>query len=166
MGRVERPVRLSLRAYARAVDVEGVVQETLLRMWTFAQDGKRELTGENASLRFAIGMARNIARNEARRLGRERLLPPEDMPDIPTPPEPVSDPRLAQAIAECLGRLSGRPLTALRARMQQQGLLPDREIARRLGMSLNGFLQNIVRARRQLGACLTRHQVPLEEILR
>src|SRR5262245_59510257 len=98
MGRVERPVRLSLRAFARAVDVEGVVQETLLRMWMFAQDRERELTGENASLRFAIGMARNIARNEARRLGRERLLPPEDMPEIPTLPEPASDPRLAQVI--------------------------------------------------------------------
>ena len=30
MGRVERPIRFSLRAFARAVDVEGVVQETLL----------------------------------------------------------------------------------------------------------------------------------------
>jgi RNA polymerase sigma factor (sigma-70 family) len=166
MGRVERPIRLALRAYARAVDVEGVVQETLLRMWTLAQDRKRELTGESASLRFAIGMARNIARNEARRLGRERLLPPEDMPEMPTPPDPPSDPRLAQVIADCLRGLSVRPLAALRARMQQQGLRPDREIAERLGMSLNAFLQNIVRARRQLAACLTRHQVPLEEILR
>ena len=166
MGRVERPIRLSLRAYARAVDVEGVVQETLLRMWTLAQDPERSLTGENASLRFAIGMARNLARNEARRLGRERLLPPEDMPEIPTPPQPHSDPRLARAIADCLERLAGRPLTALRARMQKQGLLPDREIATSLGMSVNAFLQNIVRARRQLAACLTRLQVPLEEILR
>src|SRR5262249_10501265 len=113
-----------------------------------------------------IGMARNIARNEARRLGRERLLPPEDMPEIPTPPEPPSDPRLARAIADCLELLTGRPLTALRARMRSQGLLPHRELPKGLRMSVNVLLQNIVRARRQLAACLTRHQVPLEEILR
>ena len=166
MGRVERPIRFSLRAFARAVDVEGVVQETLLRMWTLAKDRERELTGENASLRFAIGMARNIARHEARRLGRERLLPPEDMPEVPTLPEASSDPRLAQVIAECLGRIAGRPLAALRARMDRQGHMPDRQIAKDLGMTLNTFLQNIVRARRQLAECLTRRHVPLEEILR
>jgi DNA-directed RNA polymerase specialized sigma24 family protein len=166
VGRVERPLRLSLRAFARAVDVEGVMQETLLRMWTLAHDAERPLTGEDASLRFAIVMARNFARNEARRLGRERLLPPEDMPEQPTLPEPPADPRLRQLIADCLGKISARPLAALRARMRRQGLASDRAIARDLGVSLNAFLQNIVRARKQLAECLERHAVPLEEILR
>ncbi|HEY6866594.1 MAG TPA: hypothetical protein VI792_05010 [Candidatus Eisenbacteria bacterium] len=166
MGRVERPIRLSLRPYARAVDVEGVVQETLLRMWTFALDRGRDLAGPDASLRFAIGMARNIARNEARRLGRERLLPPDEMPEIPVLPDPPSDPALAAAIAACLERVARRPLAALRARIERQGGIADREIAATLGMTLNAFLQNIVRARRQLARCLELKRVPLEEILR
>mgnify|MGYP003694697225 CR=1 FL=1 len=136
-------------------------------MWTLAKDRERELTGENASLRFAIGMARNIARHEARRLGRERLLPPEDMPEVPTLPEASSDPRLAQVIAECLGRIAGRPLAPrLRRAWTGRSHMPDRQIAKDLGMTLNTFLQNIVRARRQLAECLTRRHVPLEEILR
>src|SRR5262249_951801 len=78
VGRVERPMRASLHPFALSVDVEGVVQEALLRMWVLASDTEgRELTGENASLRFAIGLARNIARNEARRNGRLHCLPPE-----------------------------------------------------------------------------------------
>ena len=34
MGSVELPVRLGLRRYAKAVDVETIVQETFLRMCT------------------------------------------------------------------------------------------------------------------------------------
>jgi len=164
MGRVERPIRLSLRPYARAVDVEGVVQETLLRMWLYAQDRGAMLTGENASLRFAIGMARNLARNETRRLKREVLLPPEKHPEIPIPPDPVPDPGLAKAIADCLQQLAGRSLEALKARLEMAAFLPDRLIAAAVGMTLNTFLQNIVRARRQMAACLQNKGVPLTEI--
>jgi DNA-directed RNA polymerase specialized sigma24 family protein len=88
------------------------------------------------------------------------------MPEQPTLPEPPADPRLRQLIADCLGKISARPLAALRARMRRQGLASDRAIARDLGVSLNAFLQNIVRARKQLAECLERHAVPLEEILR
>lgn len=166
MGRVERPIRLYLRPYARAVDVEGVVQETLLRMWRFALERGHTLSGENASLRFAIGMARNIARNEARRLRREVLLPPGDLPDIEVAPDPPSDPGLARAIVDCLERISRRPLEALRARMNLQDRKPDRAIAAGLGMTVNAFLQNVVRARRQLADCLKSRNVPIEELLR
>lgn len=166
MGRVERPIRLSLRPYARAVDVEGVVQETLLRMWQFARDRGHTLIGEDASLRFAIGMARNIARNEARRLRRESPIPPEGIEEVPVPSDPPPDPGLARAIAECLKKVSRRPLEALRARVDLQGYLRDREIAARLGMTVNAFLQNIVRARRQLADCLKSRHVPIEEYLR
>jgi DNA-directed RNA polymerase specialized sigma24 family protein len=165
MGRVERPIRLSLQRYARAVDVEGVVQETLMRMWLYARDRGRELTGENASLRFAIGMARNIARSEARRLKREVHLPPEERPEVAVPPEPAADPGLARAIAECLGRLAGSPLKALRARLDLAPIAPDRQIAQAVGMTLNTFLQNIVRARRHLTKCLEGKNVPLQEHL-
>jgi DNA-directed RNA polymerase specialized sigma24 family protein len=166
MGRVERPIRRSLEPFARAVDVEGIVQETLMRMWIFATDtaSGRELAGPDASLRFAIGMARNLARNEARRTRRERYLPPDELPDVPVQPDPPPDPSLRRAIADCMKRIARRPRQALEARLRRQHEDGDRRIARSLGMSLNAFLQNIVRARQQLTRCLEKRGVPLEEI--
>jgi len=166
MGRVERPIRLSLQPFARAVDVEGVVQETLMRMWIFATDAEsgRDLTGDNASLRFAIGMARNLARNEARRNRREQYLPHDELPDVPVDPDPPPDPGLRQAIVDCLKRLARRPREALEARLRMHDD-HDRVIARSLSMTLNTFLQNVVRARQQLARCLERRGVPLRELL-
>ena len=165
MGRVERPIRRSLAPFARVVDAEGVVQETLLRMWLFATDRGASLEGENASLRFAIGMARNIARNEARKRGREVVVPPEDLLDEAAPPDSTPDPLLRRAIRACLDRLARRPLAALMARLDQGHLLPDAQLATRLGMSANTFLQNIVRARKQLAQCLERTGISIEEAL-
>jgi DNA-directed RNA polymerase specialized sigma24 family protein len=164
MGSVELPIRLSLRRFARAVDVESVVQETLMRMWVLAQDTERVLEGENASLRFALGMARNIARAEARRTGRETLLPPEDLPEIEVPPEPPSDHRLREAILGCIEKLAKKPLLALRARLRHGGVQSDSQIASWLDMTTNTFLQNIVRARRQVAACLERQGIEMEGI--
>jgi DNA-directed RNA polymerase specialized sigma24 family protein len=165
MGSAELPIRLSLQRFVQAVDVEGVVQETLLRMWILSQDRGRELEGENASLRFALGVARNLARAEARRMGRERLLPPEDLPEPAVDPEPVSDPGLRRAIMECVAKLAAKPLEALRARMRLSALMPDRDIAARAGMKLNTFLQNIVRARKHVADCLERKGIALEEAI-
>lgn len=165
MGSVELPIRLGLRPYAGAIDVEAVMQEMFLRMWLLAQDAKRELTGENASLRFAIGVARNLARAEARRYRRERFLPPEDLPETPVDPAPISDPKLRQRIQECLKQLVGAPRRALEARLRLGDRLPDRAIAERAGMTKNTLLQNIVRARRQIAACLEKHDVRLNEVL-
>ena len=167
MGRVERPIRRSLQPFARAVDVEGVVQETLMRMWIFATDAEhgRELDGENASLRFAIGMARNIARNEARRNRREQFIPHDELPEVPVNPDPPPDPGLRKAIAKCLERVAKRPLAALRARLQARSEMGDRMIAQVLGMTLNTFLQNVVRARQQLARCLEGKGIPLQEFL-
>jgi len=166
MGRVERPIRASLRPFARSVDVEGVVQETLMRMWVLATDPEgRALTGENASLRFAIGMARNLARSEARRTRREQYLPPEDLPDVPVDPAPTVDPSLRRAILECLDRVARRPLEALRARLDMGAIRGDRFAAQSVGMKLNTFLQNVVRARQQLSRCLEGKGVPLGELV-
>ena len=164
VGRVERPIRDALRPFARAADTEAIVQETLLRMWHFARDRGATLTGENASLRFAIGMARNLARNEARRLGRVRHLPPEDLPEPEVTPEPGTDPALLRVLRECLAVLGGRPRDALIARLEYGADLPDARVAQLLRMTLNTFLQNIVRARRLLRDCLLRKGVPAEEI--
>lgn len=164
MGRVERPVRASLARYARAADVEGVLQETLLRMWIFARERGGELQGENASLRFAIGMARNIARSEARRHGRLVFLPPEELPDEGTMPEPPVSPSLARLIRECFETLARRPREALAERLHQGAGRADREVAAGLGMTLNTFLQNIVRARRQMRTCLAQKGIAVEEM--
>ena len=165
MGAVEAPIRRSIARYARAVDVESVLQETLLRMWVYAQDRGRKLEGEAGSLRFAIGMARNIARSEARRMGRLAFLPPEDMPDVEVQPDPPPDPALRKAILDCLGQLKGKPLAALQARLDAASELRDRELARGVGMTLNTFLQNVVRARKAMAECLRRRGIVLEEAL-
>jgi DNA-directed RNA polymerase specialized sigma24 family protein len=166
MGRVERPIRASLARFARAVDVEAVVQETLLRMWTLACDPGRELTGENASLRFALGVARNLARAEARRFAREDRVDPHELPEVPVEPEPVPSPGLRAAIEDCWRRLAGRPGDALRLRVSLGAGMSDQELAPFLGMTLNTFLQNVVRARRRLADCLRGRGVDLREVLR
>lgn len=166
MGAVEAPIRRSLARFARAVDVESVLQETLLRMWLYAQDRGRELEGPAASLRFAIGMARNIARSEARRMGRVMFLPPEDLPEQEVQPEPPPDPALRRAIMECLGQLKGKPRDAMNARLVEHGSqFPDRLHAATLHMTLNTFLQNVVRARKAMAECLRSRGIVLEEVL-
>ena len=94
-------------------------------------------------------------------------LPPNELPEIgvePDPaPDPAPDPFVARSIRECLDRLAKRPLQAIRARIHLGHAMSDRDLARAAGMTLNTFLQNIVRARRQLGPCLERKGVPLHE---
>jgi DNA-directed RNA polymerase specialized sigma24 family protein len=164
MGRVDRPVRASLGRFARAVDVEAIVQETLLEMWLLATNEKRTLEGANASLRYSIGLARNLARSEARRMGRVRYLPHEDLPENPQDPEPPSDPGLAAAIRDCMGRLTATLRRVLGARIERGPFQPDREIADGLGLKPNTFLQYVVRARRDVRKCLERKGVPAWEI--
>jgi DNA-directed RNA polymerase specialized sigma24 family protein len=166
MGSVELPIRRSLERHARAVDVESSVQETFLRMWVLAQDNERELTGENASLRFAIGMARNLARAEARRTGREHLLPTGELPEIPIAPRPSSDPALRRAIRSCLEKLPKKPKAAIEARIDYGAAIPDGNIAKLLKMTRNTFLQNVVRARKLVAACLESGGIRLSEVLR
>jgi DNA-directed RNA polymerase specialized sigma24 family protein len=164
MGSVELPIRIALRHFARAVDVESVVQETFLRMWLLSQDAERELVGENASLRFAIGLARNLARAEARRLGNVTLLPTEELPEAPVAPEPPSDTGLRRAMLECVKRLPRKPADAFHARLQS-GTHPDVSLASQVGMTLNTFLQNVVRARKHLAECLARKGISVQEFL-
>jgi len=166
MRAVEIPLRRSLSRLAHLVDVEVVVQETFLRMWLIACDRGRRLEGDNASLRFAFGVARNVAREEIRRYHPGRFVDMESLDNLPegrieiVPPDPV----LARMIRECLGSLPAKPASALEARMND-GSRPDRDLAGSLGMKLNTFLQNIVRARRLLRDCLNRRGARLEEIL-
>jgi DNA-directed RNA polymerase specialized sigma24 family protein len=165
MGMIEIPLRRSLRRFAREVDVEVVVQETFLRMWIVACDHGRVFEGENASIRFASRVARNAAFEEIRRNRRDIHLDPEDFDRLPegTIDPEMPDPGLRRAIFECIERLPKQPRKALGARIQDGGR-PDRELALTLRMKLNTFLQNIVRARRLMAACLEKRGVRLEEI--
>ncbi len=166
MGMVEHPLRRSLSRFARAVDVEAVVQETCMRMWLFASDPQNSLQGQNASLRFALGVARNVALEEVRNAHLEQLVGLENLEQMPegsfTPAMP--DPALAKAIADCVGRLPKQPHVVLTARIND-GHLPDRDLARGVRMKLNTFLQNIVRARRLVTDCLEKRGVRLGEML-
>jgi DNA-directed RNA polymerase specialized sigma24 family protein len=166
-GRVERPVRLYLRPWAASVDVECIVQEALLRMWLRANDdGAEPLTGENASLRFCCRVAWNLARNESRKRARETVTDPQGMPEVSVGPEEPSSPGLRQAIADCVQALGEKLRSSLLARLEDRGLSGDVAIAESLAMTKNTFLQNIVRARKQVAACLGGKGVAIEEMVR
>jgi DNA-directed RNA polymerase specialized sigma24 family protein len=166
MGMVEIPLRKSFARFARFVDPEVIVQETFLRMWLVARDPARRLEGENASLRFALKVARNVVHEELRRMRPYQSLDDEEWNELPEMSfEPVlPDPALGKAIRKCLDRLPEQPRTALNARLFQSHH-PDRQLAEQLRMRLNTFLQNIVRARKLLAECLERRGVRLGEML-
>jgi DNA-directed RNA polymerase specialized sigma24 family protein len=163
---VEMPLRMSLRRFAPLVDVEGIVQEALVRMWRLAPG--LELSGPDASLHYVRRLARNLAISEARRLGtlhrvdiKDLEKEPEGILEPATPP----DPRLRQAILTCIEQLPERPKEALTARIRLGGVRPDRDLAQGVNMQLNTFLQNIVRARKLVALCLEKAGVPLKELL-
>jgi DNA-directed RNA polymerase specialized sigma24 family protein len=162
----EDRLRGSLRSFAERVDVEAVLQETLVRVWQLAPrvvpDGR-----PHALLRLAIRIARNLAVSDLR---RRRLEPVEadilerltaDAQEFSPGPDRWRDPLLRRAIEECRQRLPARPAQALNARLASAGAEPDARIAEGVGMRLNTFLQNIVRARRLLADCLRRRGIDL-----
>lgn len=163
---IEARLRDSLRSFARRVDVEDVMQETLLRVWQtaprFVADGR-----ENGLLRLAVRVGRNLAISELRRYRAEPteidILVREAEAYDPLgngAPRP-SDPLLARHIEECLQRLPRQTGRALGARLESRGVAPDEALAYRLGMRKNTFLQNVTRARKLVAECLERHGVDL-----
>lgn len=157
----EPVVRRSLTSFAARVDVEAVVQETLLRLWQvaprFVPDG-----APNGLLRLALRIGRNLAVSEVRKLhgAAASLEDAERAQEVEEGPEPP-DPLLRAVIAACVEQLPASPQRALRARCDSAGDDDDKTLAARLGMQLNTFLQNFTRARRQLAACLSQHGVTL-----
>lgn len=158
----EHRVRASLSSVAGAVDVEAIVQETLLRIWQVAPrvepDGRPECL-----LRLAIRIARNLAVSDLRRrrvrpdvVARLEATPLDDRVEAIAP-----DPMLRQAIAICREKLPPKPASALDARLTGPGT-PDVSLAAKVGMKLNTFLQNVTRARKLLAACLKKRGVDLE----
>ena len=158
----ELRVRASLTSVATSVDVEAVVQETLLRVWQVAPrvepDGK-----PNCLLRLSIRIARNLAISDLR---RRRVRPDMASALESEPPDEsvdaiVPDPMLREAIAGCRDALPGKPALALAARLTGPGT-PDPTLATAVGMKLNTFLQNITRARKLLAECLKRRGIDVE----
>ena len=163
----EIPLRASLRSFARALDVEAALQEGLLRMWVLAPT--LVLSGRNASLRYALRLLRNLALDEARRLRRLTPLDLEGlerMPEASVAPDSPPDPGLRRAILRCLEQLPPQPRAALGARLDDAARSSDRDLAAGLRMTLNTFLQNVVRARRFMAQCLERAGVSLTEVHR
>ncbi len=168
MASAEPTVRLSLRSFAGVIDVEAVLQESLLRVWQvagrFARDGR-----PNGLLRLGIRIARNLAVSEVRRT-RARPVDPGDLEEVlgtiesAGPDEP--DPMLRQAIGDCRDKLPPKPRQALDARLAHAGGNDDTDIAESLGMKLNTFLQNFTRARQLLADCLRKKGVDIAQELR
>jgi RNA polymerase sigma-70 factor (ECF subfamily) len=166
MAYCEPTVRLSLRSFAAVVDTEAVLQESLLRVWQvaprFIPDGK-----DNGLLRLAIRIARNLAVSELRKTKArpaeadeiEEALADDDVPHAP--PDPI----LRKHIADCRDKLPQRPREAFDARLHGEGGHDDDELATKVGMRLNTFLQNFTRARKLIADCLKRAGVVLEEEL-
>jgi RNA polymerase sigma-70 factor (ECF subfamily) len=158
----ERPLRVHLRRFATAVDVEAVLQEALLRTWQVAPrltpDGR-----PNALLRLALRIAHNLAVDLARR-PRSEAIEQEHATDwdgefqLPKAPDPF----LREALIECRNRLPRKPAAALAERLGNAGGEPDKKLAARLKMQLNTFLQNVTRARRLLAECLKRRGIDLD----
>lgn len=162
----EPRVRDSLRSFAPVIDVEAVLQETLLRVWQvaprFVPDGRG-----NGLVRLAIRIGRNLAVSEVRR----NRATPVDGGDLEAAlaaaeaPAGPPDPMLRRAIGECRDKLPARPRQALDARLTSAGGKADDELAAEAGMRLNTFLQNVTRARQLLADCLTRRGVAIPQEL-
>ena len=163
LSRCEESLRLSLRSFARVVDVEAIVQETALRVWQSAPeirpDGRPECL-----LRWAVTVARNLARDGARRSGRE--VPIDERNDLPAPVlrEP-EDPFLRAQIQRCRAKLPPKPAAAICARVDGAGARSDRTLAELTGMSFDAFRQNLARARRLLEECLERAGIDVRRYL-
>ena len=164
MSRAEQPLRRSLGSFAGQVDVEAVLQETLLRVWQvvprFVPDGRPD-----GLLRLAHRIARNLAISEVRKLRTTpvsaELLEAgiDEQQRVESRPP---DPHLRRVIHTCHEQLPGKPKAALTARLDACGGAHDATLASSLGMTKNTFLQNFTRARKLLVECLRKHGVDLE----
>jgi RNA polymerase sigma-70 factor (ECF subfamily) len=162
----EDRLRGSLRSFAERVDVEAVMQEALVRVWQVAARVKPD-GRPDPLLRLAIRIARNLAVSDLR---RRRLEPVEadvleglahDAGAFAPAPDRWRDPLLRRALEACREKLPARPAAALDARLASAGADPDAVVAAGVGMRVNTFLQNVIRARRFLADCLRKRGIDL-----
>lgn len=155
LAHAEAPLRSSLLRFSRSVDVEAVVQETLLRIWQVAPHYRPD--GEpNGLLRLAVRIGRNLALDECKRIRRQAEPVGDALDELAVCAEPSPDPLFRQAVQGCLDALAGKPREALQLRLASAGGEDDRTLAARCHMSHNTYLQNVSRARQTLAECLRR----------
>ena len=161
LARAERPLRRSLARFATVSDTEAVLQEALLRVWQIAPrcpgDGR-----PHGLLRLGMRIAQNLAISAARRHRLQPVPLGDDLPEPMVEPAAVHDDSVRRAISVCRDKLPEQPKAAIAARLDDAGLRPDHELAQRLGMRTNTFLQNITRARALLAECLQRAGIDLD----
>jgi len=164
LAAAEPSVRDSLRSFAAVVDVEVVVQETLLRVWQvaprFERDGR-----PNGLVRLAVRIARNLAVSELRRTKARPVEPDELDRALPAVQPTEPDPMLRRAIVDCRDKLPPRPRQVFDARLADAGARDDVDLAASLGMRVNTFLQNFTRARQLLADCLRKRGIVVDEEL-
>ena len=166
MSGAEPRVRDSLRSFARVIDVEAVLQETLLRTWQVAPrlvaDGR-----PNSLVRMAIRIGRNLAISEVRRTKATPTEGDDLEAALASGEQPVSapDPMLRRVIAECRDKLPDKPRQALDARLTSAGAQDDTDLATGLRMKLNTFLQNFTRARQLIADCLRKRGIVIDQEL-
>jgi RNA polymerase sigma-70 factor (ECF subfamily) len=126
---------------------------------------------DNALLRLAARIARNLAIDELRKARRATATEASELEaaamaasEALGAPREV-DPLLRRAIEECRQALPGKPALALRARVESGGGDADALLAAKLKMTLNTFLQNVGRARKLIAECLRKRGVDVGELL-
>jgi RNA polymerase sigma factor (sigma-70 family) len=161
--RCEIRLRLSLRSFAKTVDVEAIVQEAAIRVWqrasTVTPDGRTGFL-----LRWAITVARNNARNDVKRAGHR--LPDDPSRKVQDPADIMPDLKLRGRIQHCLSELRPNPRRTLDARRSDDGQHSDRELAASTGMTFDTFRKNLERGRSALKQCLRRFGIDVAEYLR
>ena len=116
-ARSEIRLKQSLRSFASVVDVEAVVQDTALLVWDARRRFRRNAP-PGFLFRWAVTVAKNKARNNARRSGRHA---PFDDNSEPADSFPLSDPLLRSQILKCRERLSPHQRRAFIARCEDGG---------------------------------------------
>ena len=165
LARCEIALKRSLSNYAQVVDVESVTQDTALRVWERASAIEPDQR-PGFLLRWAITVARNHARNQVKRAGREVPLVAGIIPVERSPSGGARiDPLLRERVARCLAQLPSHPRKAIEMRMSDGGAQPDRALAAAIGVRFDAFRQNLARGRAALTRCLRTFGIDVTEYI-
>ena len=167
-ARCEIPLKQSLRSFAELVDVESIAQDAAFKVWTDAArvspDGRPGFL-----LRWTKTVALNDARNKVRRSGlrieHRESLPENDAFAPPVRPS-MRDTLFIERVRRCLDRLNPHQQRAFKARLEDGGVRPDRELAAAIGVGFDAFRQNLTRGRKALVECLGSFGIAVTEYLR
>jgi DNA-directed RNA polymerase specialized sigma24 family protein len=163
LARCELALKRSLANYAQVVDVESVAQDTALRVWEQAAT----VTPDHRPgflLRWAVTVARNHARNQAKRAGREVPF----LFDVLPASEGASgriDTMFRERVARCLAQLPVHPRKAIQVRLADGGAQSDRALASAINMRFDAFRQNLARGRAALTRCLQKFGIDVAEYI-